>query len=67
MRPKGLVQNALTARWSTYSHTGSRSVSSGFRLVSNQDVDMRKDFLELNLEELRNEWSTQVQNDSLSL
>lgn len=67
MRPKGLVQNALTSRWSTYSHTGSGSVGSGFRLVSDQDVDMGKDFLELNLEELRNEWSTQVQNDSLSL
>lgn len=61
------MQKALTSMGSTYSHTGSGSVSSGLRLISNQDIDMGKDFLELNLEELRNEWSTQVQNDSLSL
>lgn len=51
----------------TYSHTGGSGVGSGFRLVSDEDIDVGENLLELNLEELRDEWCGQVQNDSLAL
>lgn len=38
-----------------------------FTLVSDQDIDVGENLLELNLEELRDERSRQVQDDSLAL
>lgn len=61
------VSRTCQGRMETHAHTGSSGVCSGFTLVSDQDVDVGKNLFELNLEELRNEWSAQVQDDSLAL
>ena len=46
--------------------TGGGSVGGGFRLVSNEDINMGQELFKLKLEELRDERRRQVQDDSLS-
>lgn len=49
----------------THSHTVGSSVGSSLRLISNQDINVEQELLELNLEELRDERRREVENDDL--
>lgn len=67
-RPKSGLSVTIDDRRKLYTHSPSSGsgVSRGLALVADNDVNVGKDFLELDLEELRDEWCAQVDHDSLS-
>jgi hypothetical protein len=50
---------------STHSHPLTSRISFGFRLVANKDVDIGQELFQLNLEELRDEGSRQIESNNL--
>lgn len=50
----------------THPVTGGGGVGSSLGLVSDQNVNVREESLELDLEELRDEWSRQVEDDGFT-